>query len=62
MQAGRKLILDVDQNCETTASHIMQILVSAGYNVIKSFDLYSAIETHSQCLCSEDICTCQMIV
>jgi hypothetical protein len=62
MQAGRKLILDVDQNCETTASQVMQVFVSAGYCVIKSFDLHSAIETHSQCLCPEDICPCQMIV
>lgn len=62
MQAGRKFILDVDQNCETTASHVMQVLVSAGFYVIQSFDLHSAIEANSQCLCLKDICTCQMIV
>ncbi len=62
MQAGRKLILDVDQNCETTASQVMQILESAGYYVIQSFDLHSAIKAQRQCLCAEDTCTCQMIV
>lgn len=62
MQAGRKIILDVDQNCEITASQVMQVLISAGYYVIQSFDLHSAIETHLQCLCPDNTCTCQMIV
>lgn len=62
MQAGRKFILDVDQNCEATTAQVMKILASAGFYVIQSFDLHSAIEAHSQCFCSENTCTCQMII
>ena len=55
MNAGKQPILVMEQECNCTAAQATDQLVSAGYSVVKSFDLDSAIPSRSNC-------DCQMVV
>ena len=52
-------------NCEIVSMYLTQELNKAGYQVIRSFDLQSAREVHTSCVCAHHgttVCDCQMIV
>ena len=55
MNAGKQPILVMEQECNCTAAQATDQLVSAGYSVVKYFDLDTAISSRSNC-------GCQMVV
>lgn len=62
MYAGNQVIMSIQQDCDSVAAKVASAFRSAGYFVIKSFDLHSAMNTHSNCVCAKDTCSCQMVV
>jgi hypothetical protein len=55
MNAGKQPIFVIEQECNCTAAQATDQLISAGFSVVKSFDLDSAISSRSNC-------GCQMVV
>lgn len=55
MNAGKQPILVVNQACDCTVAQVTEQFKSAGYAVVQSFDLLSAMDARTQC-------TCQMII
>lgn len=51
MNAGRRPILAVNQACACTVTQVTEQFKSAGYAVIQSFDLRSAMDTDTRCNC-----------
>lgn len=51
MNAGRQPILVVNQACSCTVTQVTDQLSAAGYAVVQSFNLLSALARHSKCLC-----------
>ena len=51
MNAGRQPILVVNQACSCTVTQVTDQLSMAGYAVVQSFNLLSALAKHSKCLC-----------
>ena len=52
MNAGSQPILVVNQACGCTVTQVTEQFKSAGYAVVQSFDLLSAIDArHSKCIC-----------
>jgi hypothetical protein len=51
MNAGKQPILVLNQNCSCTVTHVTDQLNAAGYSVVRSFDLFSALARSSKCIC-----------
>ncbi len=51
MNAGRQPILVVNQACSCTVTQVTDQLSTAGYAVVQSFNLLSALSRNSICLC-----------
>lgn len=51
MNTGRQPILVVNQACSCTVTQVTYQLSTAGYAVVQSFNLLSALAKHSKCLC-----------
>jgi len=62
MNAGNQPIVSVQQDCDAVVAQITAALKSAGYFVMQSFDLHTAMQPHSSCACAQDACPCQMVV
>lgn len=55
MNAGKQPLMVLNQECNCTVTQATNFLNSAGYSVVKSFDLISAASNQA-------ICNCQMVV
>ena len=62
MYAGHEPLFVLPNHTDSVEMQISSVLRSAGYLVIKSFDLHSAIPTHKVCECTTNSCNCQMVV
>jgi hypothetical protein len=62
MNAGNQPLIILQMNCESAVFQVTTTLKSAGYLVLKSFDLNSAAPAPNTCNCSTDSCTCQMVI
>lgn len=51
MNAGKQPILVVNQACKCTVAQVTELFRSAGYAVVQSFDLLSAIDARTRCIC-----------
>ena len=51
MNAGKQPILVVNQACGCTVTQVTEQFKSAGYAVVQSFDLLSAMDTRTRCIC-----------
>ncbi len=62
MFAGNQDLLTTQQDCSSVVAQVTAALNSAGFYVLQSFDLHSAVKSGSDCMCAPDACTCQMVV
>jgi hypothetical protein len=62
MNAGTEPFVSIQQDCDSVVAQISAALKSAGYFVMQSFDLRTAMKPHSGCTCAQDSCSCQMVV
>ena len=62
MNAGNQPLTIMHMDCNSAVLQATTTLRSAGYLVLKSFDLHSAIPTPNSCHCDPGFCTCQMVV
>jgi len=62
MNAGNQPLVSIQQDCDSVVAQVTTALKSAGYFVMQSFDLHSAMKPHSSCACAQDACSCQMVV
>lgn len=62
MYAGNELLFVLPEITDSVELQISSLLRSAGYLVIKSFDLQTVVQNHEGCECITDSCDCQMIV
>ena len=51
MNAGKQPILVVNQACDCTVTQVTEQFMSAGYAVVQSFDLLSAMDARTRCIC-----------
>lgn len=51
MNAGSQPILVVNQACSCIVTQVTDQLSTAGYEVVQSFNLLSALARHSKCFC-----------
>jgi hypothetical protein len=51
MNKGKQPILVLNQNCNCSITQVTDQLNAAGYSVVRSFDLFSALARYSQCIC-----------
>ncbi len=51
MNAGKQPILVVNQACDCTVTQVTEQFESAGYAVVQSFDLLSAMDVRTRCIC-----------
>lgn len=57
--------LALDQNCEQVQAWVSGKLISAGFRVMRTFDLHLARLAHPDCPCPHhgtDQCNCQMVI
>ncbi len=62
MFAGNKDLLTTQQDCSSVVMQVSAALKSAGFDVVQSFDLHSAVLSSSDCICPPNACSCQMVV
>ncbi len=62
MNAGNQPFICVQQDCDSVVAQVTTALESAGYFVMQSFDLHTAMQPLSGCACAQDACSCQMVV
>jgi hypothetical protein len=62
MNAGNQPLIVMQLDCNSAVKQMTAALRSAGYLVVQSFDLHSAMTAHSGCNCNPDSCACQMVV
>ncbi len=62
MNAGNSPFFVLPEPSDAVEILISSVLRSAGYLVVKSFDLHTAIQNHEGCECRSDSCDCQIIV
>lgn len=62
MSGNDLTIFTVPQACQTTLHQVEDTLRSAGYTVLQSFDLQTAMGNRTPCACGKQPCTCQMAV
>ena len=58
-------LVTIQADCEEATAQAVQILSSAGLQVVRSFDLRSARSDHAECTCPHHgtaQCTCQFVV
>ena len=58
-------LVTIQADCEAANTQAVQILSSAGLQVVRSFDLRSACADHAECTCPHHgtaQCTCQFVV
>ena len=51
MNAGKQPILVLNQDCSCMVTQVTNQLNAAGYSVVRSFDLFSALGSFSKCIC-----------
>lgn len=61
MNAGNQPLLVLPEPLDSVEMQVSSVLRSAGYLLIKSFDLHTATRTCKDCECTT-LCDCQMIV
>lgn len=62
MNAGNQPLINIRLDCNSAVLQMTAALRTAGYEVLQSFDLHSAMTAHAGCNCNSDSCTCQMVV
>jgi hypothetical protein len=62
MNVGNQPLVSIQQGCDSVVAQVTAALKSAGYFVMQSFDLHSAIRPHSGCACAQAACACQMVI
>ena len=62
MNAGNQPLTIMPVDCNSAVLLATTTLTSAGYLVLKSFDLHSAVPNRGSCNCMPGACTCQMVV
>ena len=50
MYTGKQPILVLNQNCNCSITNVTNQLNAAGYSVVRSFDLFSALARYSKCI------------
>ncbi len=62
MIAGSQPLIVLDTDCHSAVVALSTGLLAAGYQVIQSFDLHSAMAPVNEHQCSPDSCHCQMVI
>jgi hypothetical protein len=62
MNAGNQPLVYIQKDCATVVAQVTSALKIAGYFVMQSFDLHSAMKAHSDCVCAKDSCSCRMVI
>ncbi len=62
MIAGSQPLIVLDTDCHSAVLTLSTGLLAAGYQVIQSFDLHSAMTSVNGHQCGPDSCQCQMVV
>lgn len=62
MNTGNQLLISIRQDCNSVIQRVTSGLKYAGYQVTQSFNLHSALDDHSPCVCAHDSCSCQMAI
>ncbi|PKO16623.1 MAG: hypothetical protein CVU39_07310 [Chloroflexi bacterium HGW-Chloroflexi-10] len=51
MTTGRQPLLVLNQDCSCTVTQLTDHLMTAGYSVVQSFNLFSTLSEYSKCMC-----------
>jgi hypothetical protein len=62
MNTGNLPLIITQMDCKSVVLLVTTALKSAGYMVLKSFDLNSVIPVQGECDCDSNTCTCQLVV
>ena len=62
MNAGNQPLIVIQLDCNSAVLQLTTALRSAGYMVLQSFDLHSAMTAYAGCNCNPDPCACQTVV
>jgi hypothetical protein len=62
MNSGSQPLIVLNQDCESTVAQATAALKSAGYFVQQTFNLRTAQNEPSGCVCDQEECTCQMVI